>query len=59
MPLANTPTNGLTTKYYLLLLIVNRGQEREHWLAELAKTSPERLLDYPYVSLAEGLREAI
>jgi hypothetical protein len=45
--------------HYLLLLIVNRQQEREHWLDELAKTSPERLLDYPYVSLAEGLREAI
>jgi hypothetical protein len=45
--------------HYLLLLIVNREQEREHWLAELAKTSPERLLDYPYMSLIEGLREAI
>jgi len=45
--------------HYLLLLIVDQGQEREHWLAELAKTGPERLLDYPYVGLVEGIKESI
>jgi hypothetical protein len=44
---------------YLLLLIVAQGQEREHWSEQLVKTGPERLLDYPYMGLAEGLREAV
>jgi hypothetical protein len=45
--------------HYLLLLIVDHDRELTHWRERLTKTAPERLLDYPYVGLVEGLHEAI
>jgi hypothetical protein len=49
----------LSEGQYLLLLIVKQGQELAHWHEQLAETAPERLLDYPYMGLVEGLREAV